>query len=277
MVGALLRLDQFTTQVLIDDEWHAVHQLQKLAPAQMFLTFGHADYSIPLGLIDALEARLFGLSETMIRLPMLACGLATLVLFPLYVAPRLGRATSAVFAVLLAIAPLLVIYSRMARPYAITLLFVWAAHAAFQRFDTARSGARRAGAAYVIAASLAAWLHPIIAPFVVAPFLWALYDLRREPPPLRQARFVRLAGLALATGVPMAALLLPPLIAHPEALTGKAGIDRPGVDTLVGVWYAWLGTPSTLRCCCASRWPHTARARSGTRSPSRAPPCSASC
>ena len=50
----------------------------------------------------------------------------------------------------------------------------------------------------------------------------------------------------------MAALLLPPLFAHPEALTGKALIDRPSLETLAGVWYAWLGTPSTfavLACC----------------------------
>ena len=246
VLGALLRVDQFAAQVLIDDEWHAVHQLLRLAPAQMFVDFGHADYSIPLGLLDWLESRAFGLSETAMRLPMLGCGLATLVLFPFYVAPRLGRATAAVFAVLLGIAPLLVIYSRMARPYAITLLLVWVAHAAFQQYDAARINMRGAGAVYAVAATLAAWLHPIIAPFVVAPFLFALSDLRRESAPLRRARFIRLAALALATAVPMAALLLPPLLAHPEALTGKAGIDRPGIDTLVGVWYAWLGTPYTL-------------------------------
>jgi hypothetical protein len=70
---------------------------------------------------------------------------------------------------------------------------------------------------------------------------------------VRRTRFLRLAALALATALPMAALLLPPLIAHPEALTGKAGIDRPALDTLVGIWYAWLGTPSTiaLLTCCA--------------------------
>jgi hypothetical protein len=106
VLGGFLRIDQFTTQVLIDDEWHAVHQLLRLAPAQMLVDFGHADYSIPLGLLDGLEARWFGLSETAMRAPMLACGLATIVLFPLYVVPRLGRATAAVFAVLLAISPL---------------------------------------------------------------------------------------------------------------------------------------------------------------------------
>jgi hypothetical protein len=252
-LGVWLRLDQFTTQVLIDDEWHAVHQLLRLAPSRMWLDFGHADYSIPLGLLYALESRAIGLSETAMRWPMLVAGVATLVLFPRYVAPRLGRAVAAVFALLLALSPLLVIYSRMARPYAITLLLAWSAHAAFHRFDAGPHDRFAAGAAFAIAASLAAWLHPIVAPFVLAPFLWAGFDLLRGPRELRGPRLRRLFALALAAGVPMAALLLPPLLAHPESLAAKAFTDRPGLDTIVGVWYEWLGTPSTFAVvvCCA--------------------------
>jgi len=252
-LGAWLRVDQFGAQVLIDDEWHAVHQLLRLSPSQMWLDFGHADYSIPLGLLYGLESRAFGLTETLMRWPMLVCGLATLLLFPLYVAPRLGRATAAVFALLLAISPLLVIYSRMARPYAITLLLAWSAHAAFHRFESESRGRAAAAAAYAIAATLAAWLHPVIAPFVVAPFLWTGTSLLRDAQVVRGPRLRRLLALGIATGVPMAALLLPPLLAHPESLAVKAGVDRPGLDTLFGAWYAWLGTPSTLAvlACCA--------------------------
>src|SRR5215831_1763134 len=202
LIGIWLRLDQFGAQVLIDDEWHAVHQLSKLALTRMWLDFGHADYSIPLGLLYAVESSAFGLSESAMRWPMLACGLATLVLFPLYVAPRLGRATAAVFALLLALSPLLMIYSRMARPYAITLLLVWVAHAAFQRFDSAPQDRIVAGACYAATATLAAWLHPIVVPFVVAPFLWAGFDLLRSAPGTRAERLKRLAALALATVAP---------------------------------------------------------------------------
>jgi len=244
-VGATIRLDQFSAQVLIDDEWHAVHQLLRLSPAQMFVEFGHADYSIPLGILDWFESRWFGLSETAMRWPMLACGLVTLVAFPLYVAPRLGHATASVFALLLAISPLLDIYSRIARPYAITLLLGWVAHAQFQRFHAAPRGELPAGTAYAIAAAMAIWLHVIVAPFVAAPFLWGLADLRHTAPAGRRARFLRLAALALVAGAMTAALMLPPLLAHPQSLSVKAATDRPGLETLSGVWYAWLGTPST--------------------------------
>ncbi len=211
----------------------------------MFFDFGFADYSIPLGILDWYEAQWWGISEIALRLPMVACGLATLVVFPLYVAPRLGGATSALFALLVAISPLLVVFSRMARPYAITLLLGWIAHGAFQRYHASTRGQTPAGLTYGAATALATWLHPIVALFVLAPMLWALAELRRVAPAERRARLSRLASLAIPTCGLIAVLVLPPLFAHPRSLAAKSGADMPGVDTLMGVWYAWLGTPST--------------------------------
>jgi hypothetical protein len=240
-----LRLDQILSQVLIDDEWHAVHQVLQRTPAAMFVDFGWADYSIPLGILDWYEAHWFGLSEIMLRAPMLACGLASLVVLPLYVAPRVGRATASVFAVLLAISPLLIIYSRMARPYAITLLLGWIAHGAFVRYHASPRGQARAGLVYGTAATLALWLHPIVGPFVLAPLLWGALQLRRTESVGRRPRLLRLVWVALPTCLAIAVLVLPPMVAHPESLLGKSGVEAPNLGTLIGVWYAWLGTGST--------------------------------
>ncbi|HEV2978625.1 MAG TPA: hypothetical protein VG425_13675 [Casimicrobiaceae bacterium] len=241
-----MRLDQILSQVLIDDEWHAVHEVLQRTPAAMFVDFGWADYSIPLGILDWYEARWFGLSEIVLRAPMLACGLATLVVLPLYVAPRVGRATASVFAVLLAISPLLIIYSRMARPYAITLLLGWIAHGALVRYHASPRGHTRAGLVYGTAATLALWLHPIVGPFVLAPLLWEALQLRHAAGAAdRRRRLLRLASVALPTSLAIAVLLLPPMVAHPESLLGKSGVDVPNLGTLVGVWYAWLGTGYT--------------------------------
>lgn len=245
IVGAWLRLDQIGVQVLIDDEWHAVHQVLHRTPWMMLLDFGIADYSIPLGILDWHLAHGWGLSEIAMRVPMLVCGIVTLVVLPLYVAPRLGRATAAVLALLVAISPLLVVYSRMARPYAITLLLGWIAHAAFQRYHATKEGKHGAALAYGFAATLVAWLHPVAALFVLAPLLWALFQLRLALPAERRSRFIRVVRVAVPTGIAVAVLVLPPLVAHPESLAIKSGIDLPGVATLTGVWYAWLGTPST--------------------------------
>jgi hypothetical protein len=246
VAGAWIRLDQFTAQVLIDDEWHAVHQLLAHGPLEMLRDFGYADYSIPLGLLDWIEARTFGLSETAMRWPMLLCGLAALVLFPLYVAARLSRATTLVFAALLAMAPLLVVYSRIARPYGITLLLGWGAHAAYQRFHHHGRAATVAGFTYAIAASLAIWLHPIAAPFVLAPLLWGLYAHAAATRERRRGAMGRWLALAAGTTIVTALFVLPPLLGHPQSLTGKALADRPTFATLEGVWFAWLGTPSRV-------------------------------
>jgi hypothetical protein len=212
----------------------------------MLLDFGTADYSIPLGILDWYVSRGWGLSEIAMRLPMLLCGLVTLVVLPLYVAPRLGRTTAAVFALLLAISPLLVVYSRLARPYAITLLLGWIAHAAFQRYHSSTRRHMAAGLLYGAAATLAIWLHPVAAPFVLAPLLWALAQLRRVAPAERRAHWLRVLRLAIPTGVAIAVLILPPLFAQPASLASKIGVDMPGGEALVGVWYAWLGTGSTV-------------------------------
>jgi len=176
---------------------------------------------------------------------MLACGLATLVVLPLYVAPRVGRATASVFALLIAISPLLVIYSRLARPYAITLLLGWIAHAAFVRYQASARGGVRPGLVYGLAATLAVWLHPIVAPFVLAPLLWGVAQLRHTAPADRRQHLMRLIWIALPTCLAMAALVLPPVLLHPESLLGKSGVDVPDLATLIGLWYAWLGTGST--------------------------------
>lgn len=273
LIGTYLRLDQILSQVLIDDEWHAVHEVLQRTPAAMFVDFGWADYSIPLGILDWYEAHWFGLSEIVLRSPMLVCGLATLVALPLYVAPRVGRATAALFALLLAISPLLVIYSRMARPYAITLLLGWIAHAAFVRYQTSSRGRARAGLVYGAAATLALWLHPIVGPFVLAPLLWGGLGLRHVAPGDRRPRLLGLIWIALPTGLAILALVLPPVVTHPESLLGKSGVDAPELATLIGVWYAWLGTGSTgaLAIClllaaygAGNLWHALPEARSGT-------------
>ncbi len=241
-VGIWLRLEQLASQLLLEDEWHAVYRVVHDSPLAIFLDFGHSDHSIPLTLLYGAEAQLFGLSEIGMRWPSLAAGIATLILFPWYVARRVGSAQALGFAALLAISPLLFFFSRSARPYALTLLLVWAAHVAFRRYVESSSPRVADASAYAACASLAAWLHPVVGPFVLAPFATGLWRCARSAGAQRRRDAARIAVLALAASLPMALLLLPPLIAHPESLRLKSGVDLPDADTLLGVWYLWFGT-----------------------------------
>lgn len=240
LLGAWLRLDQLGSQTLIDDEWHAVHQLVRSSPGRFMLSLGHDDYSIPLTLYFWAVAQTLGLSELAMRLPLLLAGLATIVVLPWALRGRLDGRVLLVFALGLAASPLLAGYSRMARPYALTLLLSFVALAWLER--ATREGRMRAWLAcgYVAAAGLSVWLHAITAPFLIAPLLGLALKRARGHGPSWRA----LAWLGAMTGLLMALAVLPPLWSDFAALGSKAGKDSIRWSTLGGVWHVWLGTAS---------------------------------
>jgi len=242
-VGVYLRLDQFLLQVLLDDEWHVVHQLLVKGPKELFLTFGHADFSIPLALMYWLELKLFGLSETGMRWPMLIAGLITLILLPLYLRKFFSDKSTLIFSALLAMSPMLVLYSRTARPYALTLLLSLLALAAFQKFIESEKFSWKSGLVYVLCAMSSVWLHLITLPLVVAPFL--VHGLSALPG-RNWSRVGRMFYLGFFTLTGLLALVLPPVLGQPEALMVKLGVQAPDLQTYHGVLYAWLGTSSLV-------------------------------
>lgn len=244
LCGAALRLDQFSTQLLIDDEWHAVHKLLAVGGAkEIFLSFGYADHSVPLTLLYWLQSSWFGLSEVGMRWPMMACGLLTLVLFPAHVMRVLGRREAVVFAWLLALSPMLVNYSRTARPYAMTLLLSYLAYWAFHEYLRRPKGTIY-GVISGVCMVLASWLHPIIVFFLVAPFVVAGIEALRAAPLERWLRIRRLLALGLPVAGGILALLLPTLLSDPAAVARKMGTHGIELDTLIGAWHLWTGASS---------------------------------
>ncbi len=242
-LGTWLRLDQFSLQVLLDDEWHVIHQLLSNSPAQFISSFGQADFSIPLALFYWLELKTIGLGELEMRWPMMLAGLTTLVVFPLYVRRYLGEMTALVFALALAISPLLVIYSKTARPYSLTILLSMVAVAIFYRFATSPRPAPWLGFTYFFTTLVCGWLHLVALPMLFAPFLAVGL-------PALLARDYRLLGrlfiLGLVTSSGLLAVLLPTFLGDPGALGSKLGVHHPTLETLYGVMFSWLGTPSAL-------------------------------
>src|SRR5205085_9235144 len=111
----------------------------------------------------------------LLRLPVLLCGLAALLVLPFVVRGWVGRRAALLFAALLAVSPLLVLYSRIARSYLPLVLFGVGAVVAFEVWWRERS--RRAGAAFVGLAAVAVWFHLGAAPLVAAPFPFALGEV----------------------------------------------------------------------------------------------------
>lgn len=245
-LGVWIRLDQFLVQALNDDEWHAIHQLILHSPRDILMSFGYADHSIPLTLLYWMEASWIGLSELGMRWPMMLCGLATLVLLPWYVWRTVGQREAILFASMLAISPMLVVYSQTARPYSITLLLGYVAHFAFCRYFGKTSHQLFFGSLYGVTAVLATWMHLIVGPFVVAPFLYEGIAILRAPASERQFRFRRILLLGLPTAIGMLLFILPPLMTNFAVIGGKSGVNGPNLQTIVGVWYVWFGTPSSM-------------------------------
>jgi hypothetical protein len=241
-LGAYLRLDQVAAQVFVNDEWHLVHRLAHYDLVDTLKTFGYADFGIPLAVIYTPLMNWFGLSETMLRIPMLIAGIVSVVLIPLAFRKRFDDRVIAIFALLLAVSPFLISYARIARTYALTALGVYVA---FWCLSIAVGGSRlrwRFAIAYALVAAVTVWAHPITGPVLVAPFLFLLMQtvLRRG---LSWQQLFVLCGITAAL---MAMLVLPPLLNDMKALSGKSGVDSIEWRTLVGTAHFWVGSGSLL-------------------------------
>lgn len=240
--GAWLRLDQLAGQFLLDDEWHAIGQVLHSSVGQIASHFGVADYSIPLTLYYRGLYELGALSEWNMRLPLLLAGMALLVMLPWLLRDFAGIPARAVALALLAISPAHVYLSRTARPYALVVLLTTIALVAFRRWWHRDPHARWYGGGYVLATVLAGWLHLLSLVFTLVPFLYfglpTLCSLAKiDHRPAAWRGMGRLALLAVATVLPLAALLAAPLLDDWQALIGKAASGASSWDS---VWRSLL-------------------------------------
>jgi hypothetical protein len=236
--GLALRLDQIREQILLDDEWHALHALMRFGYARILTHFGWTDFCIPLAVFDKAVKDTVGLSEAWMRLPVLLAGTGTLVVLPLLVRGWVGRPASTSLAWLLAVSPLHVFLSRFARPYAVSLLLVTAGGLALGRWW--ESGRRRWMALAVAGLVLAPYFHLSTLPAVLAVLgLGLLEAVVRRPSARRPGEMARLAamvagGLAILVGLP--------LVVDRAALAYKAGRAQLGPALAVGALELLAGT-----------------------------------
>ena len=237
VAGAVLRIWQLDIQILIDDEWHAIHKLLRSSPLDIVTHLGYADYSIPLTLYYQQLQRTIGLSEWGMHVPSLVAGLGLLLVGPRLLARSFALPVRATWTILVAISPLLVYHSKIARPYALTSLLTFVAILAFRAWWLDRRG--RAALLYVATTVLAGWLHAITLPFTLLPFVYCgVRALRARD----VRRFIALVKLGLATALALAVVLAPPMIIDWAEFTDKAGRGRASLDTLYRALLMLAGT-----------------------------------
>ncbi|MBL8517412.1 MAG: glycosyltransferase family 39 protein [Betaproteobacteria bacterium] len=226
---------------------------------KVMLTYGFADYGIPVVLYYKLLSLMGGVSELRMRLPMLVSGFLTVLLLPWFFRRQFPVRVLWLFALLLALSPMLIDYSRLARTYAPTLLGAYAA--LYCLFRAVRGSDLQLGwtAAYSVLSGLVIWAHAITGPLLVAPLVvfWvhrvlASTVLSRWPqnePPLYWRALLR---VTLWTGLAMALAVLPPLLSDFGAIANKAGIDQPNLGTWFGLLHFWTGSSSEVVVVIAS-------------------------
>ena len=225
LVALALRWLGLRDQVLTDDELHTVHGALTMPVGDIVRnwTFGGADYGVPqAAFFRMLMDQGFGLSELGFRIPSLVAGLAAVVVIPWLAVDRIGSRAATVLAWLLAIAPMLVLYSRIVRPYMPVALLATAAVLCFARWWSTNS--RRAAAGYIACAVVAVYFHLVAAPFVLAPLAYAAVDCCLH----REGRRERVAGL-LTVGSLTLLIILASLLPARESLLEVVGQKRDGL------------------------------------------------
>jgi hypothetical protein len=227
--GIALRWWQLDLQVLIDDEWHALHKLLRSDWTSVFTRFGYADHSIPLTLYYKWVYETVGLSERRMHAPMLLAGIALLGIVPWLARAWTVWPTRVLWVALLALSPLLIYHSRTARPYALTSLLTFVAIVAYWRWRNEDRHRIALAIAYMGTTFLAGWLHPITLPFTLAPFLFDAF-LRARAAWAREHNVEtvsarRLVALGAITAIVLAAVLAPPLVIDWTMFSAKGGKD----------------------------------------------------
>jgi hypothetical protein len=241
VAGVALRVWQIDIQIPVDDEWHAIHKLMRAGPLDIFTHVGYADYSIPLTLYYQWLYRTVGLSEWGLHLPPLVASIGLLLIGPRLLAPSFALPTRALWTALVAISPLLVYHGRIARPYALTCLLAFVAIFCFRAWR--EEGRRRDAVVYAVATVLAGWLHAVTLPFTLSPFVY--YGVRALRP-LDRPALARLTMLGVATVLPLALLLGPPIVVDWTEFSGKAGLDHVTAESLYRSALMLAGTGSPI-------------------------------
>jgi len=145
--------------------------------------------------------------ELALRAPALVCGLALLLWLPRVVARRLGDGPGLATAWLLALSPPLVHASRAALPWAPVAWLGAFSAVSFLRWWVC--GSRPAAALYALCAALAAAFHAPVAPFLLAPWIFAAGDLCVRPRTSARPKPIQILVVSLATLAALAPVLMP--------------------------------------------------------------------
>jgi len=244
LAGVFLRAWRLGAQLLLDDEWHALNAVQEHGYRWIFSHLGHADHSIPLTLLYEFFSHTIGLSEWTMRLPSLLAGIALLVLLPWLLRHWLRPGERLMLTALLAISPMLINYSRIARPYALLALLGSAALPLAWRWWQRYRPVPNAWAWFTCTIA-AGWLNPVTLATTTGPYLWFLPSaVRRAFGDRQYGPLLRTCGMSIMMASVLVLLLFVPLSVDWASLAIKSGVHETHGQTWMVALSLFSGTGS---------------------------------
>ncbi len=244
IVGAILRLYTLGDQILLDDEWHAIHYAANSTMGHLLTHMGYAATCIPQNAYLRALLTTVGWTEWFIRLPSIVAGLACLAIFPWFVRRVVDTRTTVLFGMLMALSPFLIFVSRFSRPYAPYLFTSFTALLAFHAWVTTED--RRFRNVYVVCGALAVYLHlwgvlAVFTPPAVA-FLMKLRERQEKTaqvlPGLRPLVLTAVIAGAIVVGL----LIIPTINSFGRFVGDRFQIDPPTWSSMEGASELLAGT-----------------------------------
>lgn len=246
LLGTYLRLWHWPSQMMLDDEWHALNFVFNRSFFDVILQQGLGANSIPVNIYAWLVLNTTGWSEPLLRLPSMLSGIAALVVIPLLTRRIWGNFVACIMAALLAVSPVVIFYSRIMRPYAPVMLL--AMSSILLTLAWLKGGKRRDILFSALCGAFAIYYHlyaaiPVGMPFIVAlvatikPVGQRLRLMLESKTPFTD---ICIAGsiFAIIDGV----LVVIPNLLNPWWSHGIHGVDRANWQTVVTVSSLISGT-----------------------------------
>ena len=245
IIGVFLRLYQLDKQIIGDDEWHAIYISASKSFKYIISHFHFADNCIPLTIFYWMSLKTIGLNELVLRSLQLITGIGALILFPMIIKSVFNKKVVIIFVSLLAISPLLIYFSRYARPYIIVTFFSFISIFSFYFWIKQRK--LHYAVVYVGTGILAPYFSLSSLASVAAPLLYVLFCVITAKtfcgryyqvnfPPLRQLLIV---GAALVSGI---SLWLFPTINSIHSVTSKISLGSTNFNAIMSFFCLFAGS-----------------------------------
>jgi hypothetical protein len=249
LFGSFLRLYQIDKQVIGDDEWHGIFWAVKASFPYILTHFHGSDNCIPLTAYYKLLLETIGLSEFGLHSLQILSGLLSLIIFPFIIKAIFQKRISIIFSFLLAISPLLIYYSRYARPYIIVVFLSFVS--IFSFYFWIKKNKKFYIIIYLLTATLAPYLHLFSLISVITPLLFtaAFFTLEKrffkqsDKPVYPKLIDIFYVGILLLIGLTAAFL---PTIHSLGAIREKVHGYETGIniDTIIGAVNLFSGAAS---------------------------------